>query len=149
MPSAAAAANRPMPRPAPITTMPRPIAAPKNARAMLPPPAASAAAPWANTGVPTIDATARASAPATTALTRALLIPVSFRKKSFSVMGVNVHADEHGRQESKDVRLDEHHDHFEHRNAHRKRHGHREPHAVAGNGASEQVRKDEDERQTR
>ena len=34
-------------------------------------------------GVPTIDASTSASAPAVIVLTRALLIPVSFRKKSF------------------------------------------------------------------
>ena len=45
-----------------------------------------------------VVANAKASAPATIVLTRALLIPVSFRKESFSVMGVNGHADEHSRQ---------------------------------------------------
>ena len=76
--------------------------------------------------------------------TPALLISVSFRRRVVSVMDVNGHADEHGRQKSEDVRLNKHHDHLDHGHEDRERHRKHDARAEPG-GATELVRQNKHE----
>src|SRR5207247_4882694 len=103
MPSAAAAASFPIPKPAPITIMPRPIA--------------------------------------TLIMYRLTILSLHCA----SVMNVDSHADEYGRQEREHVRLDQHYDDLEPGNADRQWNRDDEPHADAGDGAAEHLGEQEHE----
>src|SRR5437773_2172218 len=99
--------------------------------------AGSAAACASRIGAFTMDAIASVTGSATSILrnTRALLIPVSFRRRVVSVMNMNGHADEHGRKKRENVRLHQHDDHLEPGDANRERDRHRHADTESGNRA--------------
>src|SRR5262245_4748570 len=108
--------------------MPSPIATPS--RCVTGAAARAAAASCAQTtGLYTTDARTKARITVTIALPyepATLVIPLSFLSrlvvcKPISMVDVNGHADEHGRQQRKYISLDQHDDDLERRDAHRKR----------------------------